>query len=39
MISFAHLRLTIGPLQPQNGVLWHRVFYEWLARFLKSPGT
>jgi dipeptidyl aminopeptidase/acylaminoacyl peptidase len=26
-------------LQPQNGVLWHRVFYEWLARFLKTPGT
>lgn len=26
-------------LQPQNSVLWHRVFYEWLARFLKTPGT
>jgi len=26
-------------LQPQNSVLWHRVFYEWLARFLKAPGT
>lgn len=26
-------------LQPQNGVLWHRVFYDWLARYLKKPGT
>jgi dipeptidyl aminopeptidase/acylaminoacyl peptidase len=26
-------------LQPQNSVLWHRVFYEWLAKFLKTPGT
>jgi dipeptidyl aminopeptidase/acylaminoacyl peptidase len=26
-------------LQPQNSVLWHRVFYEWLGRFLKTPGT
>jgi dipeptidyl aminopeptidase/acylaminoacyl peptidase len=26
-------------LQPQNSVLWHRVFYDWLARFLKTPGT
>ncbi|HEX9633088.1 MAG TPA: S9 family peptidase [Gemmatimonadales bacterium] len=26
-------------LQPQNSVLWHRVFYDWLARFLKVPGT
>jgi len=26
-------------LQPQNSVLWHRVFYDWLARFLKQPGT
>lgn len=21
--------------QPQNGVLWHRVFFEWLDRYLK----
>lgn len=26
-------------LGAQNSVLWHRVFYEWLARFLKAPGT
>jgi dipeptidyl aminopeptidase/acylaminoacyl peptidase len=26
-------------LQPQNSVLWHRVFYEWLAKFLKAAGT
>jgi len=26
-------------LQPQNSVLWHRVFYDWLARYLKKPGT
>ena len=26
-------------LQPQNSVLWHRVFYDWLARFLKQPGA
>jgi dipeptidyl aminopeptidase/acylaminoacyl peptidase len=26
-------------LQPQNSVLWHRVFYEWLAKYLKAPGT
>jgi dipeptidyl aminopeptidase/acylaminoacyl peptidase len=25
-------------LQPQNSVLWHRVFYGWLAKYLK-PGT
>jgi dipeptidyl aminopeptidase/acylaminoacyl peptidase len=23
-------------LQPQNGVLWHRVFYEWLDKYLKD---
>ncbi|MEZ6197801.1 MAG: S9 family peptidase [Planctomycetota bacterium] len=22
-------------LSPQNGVLWHRVFFDWLARYLK----
>jgi dipeptidyl aminopeptidase/acylaminoacyl peptidase len=22
-------------LQPQNGLLWHRVFFEWLDRYLK----
>ncbi|OGU03840.1 MAG: peptidase S9 [Gemmatimonadetes bacterium RBG_16_66_8] len=26
-------------LQPQNSVLWHRMFYDWLARFLKQPGA
>jgi len=26
-------------LQPQNSVLWHRVFYDWLGRFLKPAGT
>jgi dipeptidyl aminopeptidase/acylaminoacyl peptidase len=26
-------------LQPQNSILWHRVFYEWLAKYLKAPGT
>ena len=25
-------------LKPQNGVLWHRVFFEWLDRFCK-PGS
>lgn len=24
-------------LSPQNGILWHRVFFEWLGRFL-DPG-
>jgi len=24
-------------LQPQNGVLWHREFYAWLARFCGEP--
>lgn len=23
-------------MQPQNGVLWHRVFFDWLDRYLKS---
>jgi dipeptidyl aminopeptidase/acylaminoacyl peptidase len=23
-------------LQPQNGVLWHRVFYDWLDKYLKE---
>jgi len=23
-------------LSPQNGVLWHRVFFDWLARYLKK---
>ncbi len=23
-------------LKPQNGVLWHRVFFDWLARYLKE---
>ena len=23
--------------KPQNSVLWHRVFFEWLDRFVKSP--
>jgi dipeptidyl aminopeptidase/acylaminoacyl peptidase len=22
-------------LSPQNGVLWHRVFFDWLDRYLK----
>jgi dipeptidyl aminopeptidase/acylaminoacyl peptidase len=26
-------------LTPQNSVLWHRVFYEWLAKYLKATGT
>jgi dipeptidyl aminopeptidase/acylaminoacyl peptidase len=26
-------------LGPQNSVLWHRVFYDWLAKYLKTPGT
>jgi len=26
-------------LGAQNSVLWHRVFYDWLARYLKAPGT
>lgn len=25
-------------LQPQNGVLWHRVFFEWLDQWLKPSG-
>ncbi len=24
-------------MKPQNGVLWHRVFFDWLDRFCKSP--
>ena len=24
-------------LRPQNGVLWHRVFFEWLDRYCKAP--
>ncbi|MCB9834023.1 MAG: S9 family peptidase [Planctomycetes bacterium] len=24
-------------LGPQNGVLWHRVFFDWLDRWLKRP--
>ncbi len=23
-------------LSPQNGVLWHRVFLDWLERYLKT---
>lgn len=26
-------------LSPQNGVLWHRVFFEWVDRFCKSSET
>jgi dipeptidyl aminopeptidase/acylaminoacyl peptidase len=26
-------------LSPQNSVLWHRVFYDWLGRYLKKPGA
>jgi len=26
-------------LSPQDAILWHRVFNEWLARYLKVPGT
>ncbi len=26
-------------LKPQNGVLWHRVFFDWLDRYLKNEGT
>jgi dipeptidyl aminopeptidase/acylaminoacyl peptidase len=26
-------------LSPQNSVLWHRVFYDWLGRYLRRPGT
>lgn len=26
-------------LQPQNGVLWQRVFFRWLDRWLKEPVT
>jgi dipeptidyl aminopeptidase/acylaminoacyl peptidase len=26
-------------LQPQNSVLWHRVVFEWLGRYLKRAGT
>ena len=22
---------------PQNGVLWHRVFFDWLDRYCKPP--
>jgi dipeptidyl aminopeptidase/acylaminoacyl peptidase len=25
-------------LSPQNGVLWHREFYGWLARFCGGSG-
>lgn len=25
-------------LKPQNGVLWHRVFFDWLDRYCKNPG-
>ena len=24
---------------PQNGVLWHRVYFDWLGRFLKNPSA
>jgi dipeptidyl aminopeptidase/acylaminoacyl peptidase len=24
-------------MKPQNGVLWHRVFFDWLDRFCKNP--
>ncbi len=24
-------------LKPQNGVLWHRVFFDWLDRYCKEP--
>jgi dipeptidyl aminopeptidase/acylaminoacyl peptidase len=26
-------------LSPQNSLLWHRVFYDWLGRYLKKPGA
>ena len=26
-------------MSPQNGVLWHRVFFEWVDRFCKSSET
>ena len=22
---------------PQNGVLWHRIFFDWLGRYCKDP--
>jgi dipeptidyl aminopeptidase/acylaminoacyl peptidase len=25
-------------LGPQNGIVWHRVFFEWLGRYLKEEG-
>jgi dipeptidyl aminopeptidase/acylaminoacyl peptidase len=25
-------------LSPQNGVLWHRVFFDWLDRYVKEDG-
>ena len=24
-------------MSPQNGVLWHRVFFDWLSRYCKPP--
>jgi dipeptidyl aminopeptidase/acylaminoacyl peptidase len=24
-------------MKPQNGVLWHRVFFDWLDRYCKDP--
>ena len=24
-------------MKPQNGVLWHRVFFDWLERYCKTP--
>ncbi len=26
-------------MKPQNGVLWHRVFFDWLDRYCKNPGV
>ncbi|MDH3496369.1 MAG: S9 family peptidase [Gemmatimonadota bacterium] len=26
-------------LSPQNSLLWHRVFYDWLGRYLQRPGS
>jgi dipeptidyl aminopeptidase/acylaminoacyl peptidase len=26
-------------LSPQNGVLWHRVFFDWLDRWCSDPGA
>ena len=26
-------------MKPQNGVLWHRLFFDWLDRYCKEPET